>query len=228
MRRRLRPLGGVRFGSLRHVAPIARDFGFSRGRPVDRLYIERFLEAHAGDVRGRVLEVGDATYTHRFGGARVTRADVLHVQEGHAGATIVDDLATGARIPEAAFDCIVLTQTLQFVYDLPAAAATLHRALAPGGVLLATMPGITPVSAGTWHDTWHWGFTEASARRLFAERFGPDRVEVRSFGNVLAATAFLQGLAAEELRIDELDVHDPSYPVIVTVRAQARTATASS
>ena len=219
MRRALRPLGGVRFGALRRLTPWSRAFGFDRGQPVDRHYIEGFLGAHAADVRGRVLEAGDDTYTRRFGDGRVARADVLHVQEGHPGATLVDDLAAGTNIPDAAFDCIVLTQTLHLVFDLPAAVATLHRALAPGGVVLATVPGITPVPEGTWHDMWYWSLTPVAARRLFAERFGPAHVEVRSFGNVLAATAFLQGLAAEELRRHELDANDAAYPVIVAIRA---------
>jgi glycosyltransferase involved in cell wall biosynthesis len=222
MRRALRPVGGMRFGSLRRLTPWSRAFGFDRGQPVDRHYIEGFLAAHAADVHGRVLEVGDDTYTRRFGGDRVTRADVLHVHDGHPAATIVDDLAVGSRIPDAAFDCIVLTQTLQLVFDLPAAVATLHRALAPGGVVLATVPGITPVPEGTWRATWYWALTPTAARRLFGERFGPDGVEVRSFGNVLAATAFLQGLASEELRPHELDANDAAYPVVVTIRACKR------
>src|ERR687895_460818 len=76
-RRRLRrlgawpPVGSLRLGSLRRVTPISRNYGFDRGTPIDRHYIERFLTRHAGDVRGRVLEVGDDEYTRRFGGERV-------------------------------------------------------------------------------------------------------------------------------------------------------------
>src|SRR6185312_2075371 len=66
------PSGRVRFGDLRRTTPIASDFGYARGGPVDRYYIEGFLARHADDIRGRVLEVGDASYTHRFGGSRVT------------------------------------------------------------------------------------------------------------------------------------------------------------
>ena len=43
--------------------PLSRRFGLDRGRPVDRVFIERWLEAHAADVRGRVLEVYEPTYT---------------------------------------------------------------------------------------------------------------------------------------------------------------------
>jgi len=113
----------------------------------------------------------------------------------------------------------VLTQTLQLVYDLPAAVATIYRILRPGGVVLATVPVLSPLSDEEWRDSWCWGFTSVSARRLFAGAFSAASVEVESHGNVLAATAFLQGIAAEELRPEELDHRDPSYPILVTVRA---------
>src|SRR5262249_6056962 len=72
------PIGRVRFGSFRRVTPISREFGFDRGLPVDRYYIEQFLSVHADDIRNRVLEIGDDTYMRRFGGSRVTKGDVLH------------------------------------------------------------------------------------------------------------------------------------------------------
>ena len=135
------PPGAVRCGDLRRTTPIASDFGYSRGGPVDRYYIESFLEQHHLDVRGRVLEVGDSTYTNRFGGARVTHADVLHIKPDTPGATFIGDLADGSFLPDDAFDCVVLTQTLHLVYDFAAALRTIARVLAPGGVLLMTVPG---------------------------------------------------------------------------------------
>jgi glycosyltransferase involved in cell wall biosynthesis/SAM-dependent methyltransferase len=215
----LPPVGWARFGDLRRLEPLSRVFGYERGLPVDRHYIERFLAARAADLRGRTLEVGDDAYTRRFGGDRVERRDVLHAVAGAPGATFVADLAAGDSLPSDAFDCIVLTQTLHFVYDLRAAVATLHRILRPGGVLLATVPGISQISDDEWSRCWCWSLTPISARRLFAEVFPAEAVEVEAHGNVLAATAFLQGLCAGELREEELAHRDPSYPLLVTVRA---------
>jgi SAM-dependent methyltransferase len=141
------------------VHPIHRDFGFHAGTPVDRHYIEAFLGRNAADIRGRVLEVGDATYTRRFGGQFVSRSDVLHVRDGNPHATIVADLAHGDAIPSGAFDCVILTQTLHLVYDVRAAAATLRRILAPHGACLITVPGISQIDTGTWRDSWYWAFT---------------------------------------------------------------------
>nr|WP_231134163.1 glycosyltransferase [Motilibacter deserti] len=226
-RRVVRPRrpGLVRLGSLRSTEPLSRWFGYDRGRagapgqPVDRVYIERFLEESALDVRGRVLEVGDSSYTRRFGGERVQRADVLHVEAGNPEATFVADLTDAPELPTGAFDCVVLTQTLHLIYDMRAAVRTLHRVLAPGGTLLLTVPGITPLAADRWAQDWCWSLTPLAARRLFGDEFGPGLVEVRSWGNVLTAVAGIEGMAASELRPEQIDHVDPQYPVIVGVRA---------
>jgi len=70
-------------------------------------------------------------------------------------------------------------------------------------------------------DRWghYWSLTTLSARRLFEEVFLPENVTVDVHGNVLTATAFLQGVTAEELRREELDYRDPDYEVTITVRA---------
>ncbi len=217
--RRVPSPGRVDFGDLRRTTPISRVFGFDRGLPVDRYYIERFLARNARDVHGRVLEAGDDTYTRQFGADRVTRSDVLHVSEGNPRATLVGDVASADHIATDSFDCIVLTQTLHLVYDLRAAVATLHRILRPGGVLLATVPGVSQLEDGEWAATWHWSLTALSARRLLEERFPASNVSVATCGNVLAAIAFLHGIAADELSPGELDEYDPLYPVLVAVRA---------
>jgi SAM-dependent methyltransferase len=216
LHRRPRP-GHVRWGDLRRLTPISRRFGYERGLPIDRYYIERFLASRSGDIRGRVLEVGDHTYTVRFGADRVTMSDVLHVSPGNPQATLQGDLSRADHIPSNSFDCILLTQTLHLIYDLPAAAAALRRILKPGGVLLATVPGLSQLEDGQWASTWYWSFTGLSASRLFSQMFSD--VEVKTHGNVLVATAFLQGMAAEELRGDELETDDPLYQLVITIRA---------
>lgn len=224
--------GQVRFGDLRRPAPLSRWYGLDRGLPVDRYYIEDFLSRHsrspgygAGDFRGRVMEVGGDEYTRRFGASEdgspaVERIDVLHVDSSNPKATVVGDLASGEGVPSEEYDCIVCTQTLHVVFDVRGAIASLHRALKPGGVLLATVAGISQTcrpDRDLWGD--YWRFTSLSARRLFEERFPPEGVTVEAYGNVLAASAFLYGIAAGELRTEELDVRDPDYEMLVAIRA---------
>ena len=211
--------GRVRFGDLRRTTPISGDFGYSRGKPVDRHYVEDFLQRHSQDIRGRVLEIGDNAYTVQFGGDRITLSDVLHVSAASPQATFVGDLANGDHLPGDAFDCIILTQTLHLIYDMHRAIATLHRILKPGGVLLLTVPGVSGVDRGEWGGSWYWSFTPAALSRLLEERFPRTGLDVSSYGNVLTASAFLYGLAEHELTPAEFDASDPSYPVIVAARA---------
>lgn len=216
------PVGGVRLGSLGRTRPISRNYGWERGTPVDRFYIERYLSAHATDVRGRVLEIGDDEYTRRYGGGRVTSSDVLHASPGNPQATLVADLADAPEIADASFDCVICTQTLLLIYDLKAAVATLHRILAPGGVALVTVPGVSRIcreEADEWGD--YWRFTSDSARRLFEDAFGAcGAVAVEAYGNVLAATAMLHGLAAEEVGAPKLDLRDRDFEVVIGVTAR--------
>jgi len=219
-RERVPPVGRVRFGDLRRVTPISDSFGFDRGLPVDRHYIERFLTRHYSEIVGRVLEIGDDSYTRRFGGTRVSRSDVLHVKEGNPRATLVGDITKADVLPENAFNCIILTQTLQLIYDVPLAIERIHRALVPGGVVLVTAPGISQISGDEWGKTWFWSFTPAALERLFVDRFGSDGLMIERYGNVFAATAFLQGLAVEELDVRDLVPLDNAYPVITGLRAR--------
>ncbi|MFQ4139743.1 methyltransferase domain-containing protein [Nodosilinea sp. PGN35] len=211
--------GRIKMGDLRRLSPISRHFGYDRGLPVDRYYIENFLKRYSQDIQGRVLEIGDDSYTRKFGENRVTTRDVLHVKEGNSIATFVGDLTNADHLPSDAFDCFILTQTLHLVYDFRTALETIYRILKPGGVVLTTVPGISHKSIDEWEEYWCWAFTTASCRKLFAEFFPPDHVEVEAFGNVLTAIAFLEGLSFHELTKQELDHRDRSYEVLITIRA---------
>ena len=214
------PLNTVRLGDLRCLQPVSREYGFDRGQPVDRYYIARFLAANGSLVQGRTLEIGGDEYTRQFGEGRVTRSDVLNVNAGVPNTTFVADLTTGAGVPDAAFDCVIVTQTLHLIFDIPAAIRTLHRILRPGGTLLLTVPGtISQIERGEWRSTWYWGFTRLSLERLFAATFAEARIATSEYGNVLTSIAFLEGLVAEEFTPAELDHRDELYPLLLGLRA---------
>jgi SAM-dependent methyltransferase len=185
--------------------------------PVDRYYIERFLEAERSHIRGRVLEVKDSGYTSSIG-VGVTQRDVLDVDSTNQLATFVADLAAADEIPDASFDCFILTQTLQYIYDVRAAVSHAHRILKSGGALLVTVPAVSPI-VDDEYLTDYWRFTASSCADLFGDVFGRDSIHIRTYGNVLTAVTFLVGMAHEELTAQELDTHDGRYSMLISIRA---------
>jgi glycosyltransferase involved in cell wall biosynthesis len=211
-------VGNIRKGDFNRVTPFSKEFGYDRGGPVDRYYIENFLSENSALIKGTVLEIGDNEYTLRFGKNAVTKSDILHIDASNTKATIIGDLSNAPQIMDNTYDCIVLTQTLHLIYEYRAALQTCYRVLKPGGVLLMTVPGITHIDQGEWKNNWLWAFTGASIRRMLSEVF-PQPAEVKTFGNVLIASAFLYGMGVNEVKKSQLDHNDPHYQVIITAKA---------
>jgi SAM-dependent methyltransferase len=201
----------------RRTKPLSDHYGRDRGTPVDRYYIEQFLATERAAIRGRVLEVMNRDYTLRFGAA-VDSSDVLDIDPDNPDATIVCDLTSADAVPTGSFDCFILTQTLQYIYDLESAIAHAHRILRPKGVLLCTVPVVSRIDRSQLESE-YWRLTTAACSRLFGRVFAPTDVAVRARGNLRAAVAFLVGIAAEELPARGLERDDPFFPVVVTVRA---------
>lgn len=204
----------------RKTRPISAVVGSDRGRPVDRFFIERFLEQNADRIRGAVLEVKDRFYTTHMGGNRVTRSDVVDANAANPDATIHSDIRNFKEIPDESYDCFILTQVLQYIDDLDAAVRSSHRILKPGGCLLVTVPtlgkldGFEDNVAGNY-----WRFTADSARYLFGKTFDPANLTIEGWGNLLVATSFLQGMAVEDLPRHKLLMADPRFTCGVTIRA---------
>lgn len=216
IKRRLNP---IQWGTFSSLKPVSNIFGFDRGQPIDRYYMEKFLDDYQDDIRGVVLEIGDNNYTCKFGKNRVTRSEILHPIPGNPLATIVGNLETGECIPTSMYDCSILTQTMPFIYDVRSVIYNCHQALKPGGILLATVPGISQISRydmDRWGD--YWRFTNLSITKLFCEFFEASDIQVKTYGNVKTAVAILHGLATEELKKEELDYHDPDYQLLISVR----------
>jgi SAM-dependent methyltransferase len=205
-------------GTIRRTQPLSDSWGRDRGHPIDRHYVERFLAENRAAITGRVVEIADRRYTVRFG-SDVTTSDVLDVDAGNREANLVADLCDLSALPADAYDCAIVTQTLQYIYDIEAAVRGIHRLLRPSGVALVTVPAVSRVAHSAGVDGDFWRFTHASCATVFGSVFaGP--VEVRTRGNVLVAVAFLIGMAREELSVRELELDDPNFPVLVTIRAQ--------
>jgi SAM-dependent methyltransferase len=206
----------ARFGSPRRVDPMT-DWGYERGTPVDRWYLERWLRARAADVTGTVLEVKEDLYASALGAAQV---DVVDIDPDNRRATIVGDLCDAGTLRPGRYDAAVVTQTLLLVPDPAAAVRTLVAALRPGGTLLLTVPCLSRL-VDQQSDRWRW--TPLGLRTLL-EQAVPDAelVEVTGLGNGLAARALLFGLAAEDLDEAALSRPDPAVPLLAVAAVRRR------
>lgn len=202
-------------GNLRRRVPVTR-YGWERGTPIDRYYIELFLKTWSSDIRGNVLEIRDRTYATRYGGTAVTDSQVIDIDSSNPEATIIADLSAAENVASEICDCFILTQTLQYIYDIESAVRHAHRILREGGVLLVTMPVIACIES---RATDYWRLTPLCCHELFSRYFGADNVQVFPYGNALTAISYLSGLALEEFRPAEIDVLESNYPVVSCVRA---------
>lgn len=209
------PFGQVQLGDLHRLQPISSDYGFDRGTPIDRYYIEGFLDRHRSEIFGRVLEVFDDSYSQRFGGSRVSHQDILDINSHNSKATLICDLGAPGSLPPSLFDCMIITQTLQYVHNVRLAVENIYNALKPGGTLLLTVPGITQVDKSL-----QWNFTTNSVRIMLRRYFGEAAINIEQFGNVFAATTFLHGIAVEEVNTKDLDFIDAAYPVTIACCAK--------
>jgi SAM-dependent methyltransferase len=210
----------VDFGDLFRVKPFSKEFGEDRGGAIDRYYIEKFLAKNSQNIHGKVLEVADNSYTIRFGRERVTLSEILDIESDNPKATLIADLRNAPHIPDDTYDCIILTQMLHFVYEYQDVINTCFRILKPGGHLLLTVPGISPIDYDDWEHYWHWSFTKRVIEKILGEIFDKNKIEVSSYGNVFSATSFLFGVGLPEVKKDMLDYNDSHVQVIVSAKAQ--------
>lgn len=214
-----RTIAPVEWRNLRTTSPVSRTFGLERGTPIDRYYIEQFLTKQKKYISGRVLEIAESTYSKKFAQPN-SQFDILYIDTTNSHATIIGDLTKPETLPKNTVDCFICTQTLNFIFDVKAAVSGIHRILKKNGTALITVAGISQISRydmDRWGD--YWRFTTKSAEQLFQNTFGTDCVTIESYGNVLASVAFLEGISAEELTTEELNIRDNDYQMLIAIRA---------
>lgn len=215
--RTIKPKSGYYlFPAKRSVEPISTMYGFDRGTPVDRYYIEKFLEENKDLIKGKCLEVTDPQYIKKFGGDKVTQADAMDIDPNNAKANIKGDLRDLKEVADNTYDCFIVTQTYVMIDDYEAAIRESLRILKPGGTLLVTMPCLSPVWNIKHH---HWRFTGASGEYIFGKYVKQENLEVKTHGNAFSGQAFWCGMAIQDLSKEELEFNDPYFPVIVSVKA---------
>ena len=146
-------------------------------------------------------------------------ADVLHVDPDAPGDTSSAISPIAATLPDEAFDCIVLTQTLHLVYDFEAALRNVRQALVAGR--RAAPHGARDQQRRRRRVGRTLALLVHSPQRgpCAPRCFDGFDVDTTSYGNVLAAVAFLHGLGQDELTRAELDDLHVEYALVHGVRA---------
>lgn len=211
-------VGKINFGDFRRTKPFSQDFGYVRGGPIDRHYIEKFLNFHSSDIKGRVLEVGDNKYTLGFGKENVSKSDILDINKDNKKANIIADLTDAGHLPSNTYDCIILTHVISMIYDYKSALATAHRILKPSGVLLLTSGVGFKIHQNPNCDI-HWNISDICFKKILADFFSSQRITTKRYGNILTMSSFLFGIGRKELSDKEYSHDDADYPVIFGVRA---------
>lgn len=147
------------------------------------------------------------------------QSDILDIDPKNKNANIIADLADLSNVTDNIYDCVILTQVLQLIYNYNDTIKNIHRVLKPGGVLLMTVPGITQIAYEQLGKTWYWSFSEASVTKILSQFFENENIIVSIYGNVLTAVAFLYGVGAKELASAEYEVNDLDYQVIIGGKA---------
>ncbi len=204
------------------LTTVGENYGWNRGRPIDRYYIEAFLKTHKSCVRGNVLEVQDNIYTRKFGQARVTGSDILDIDRSNSKATLIGDLSQPGMFKENSYDCIIITQTIHVIFDIDAVFCSLKRMIKPGGYILATFPSVSRIDGGAGHENDCWRFTHASTKQLFHKHFPDSEISIHSYGNVAVCAAFLYALSIEDLDKEQLEKNDPNFPLIIGAAVTAK------
>lgn len=198
------------------INPVGRLFGLDRGGAIDRYYIGQFLQNNSQYIYGNVLEMGENTYTNMYGDAGCVSYVFKYGNNcGLNGTDLYGDLQNHEGLPQEYFDCIIFTQVFNFIFDIFSAVKNSINMLKPGGVMLVSVAGNTPVSRYDM-DRWghYWNFTDKSVKSLFRQ----DNVEctVCAYGNCKTACAFLQGMSYKELEKEELDYNDSDFQIVIT------------
>lgn len=198
------------------VRPVSTKYGFDRGKPIDRYFIEEFIGEYKDLVKGHCLEVVDDTYIRMFGGDAVEKADVIDIFVTKQ-ASIHGDLRDLTHVVKSnTFDCIIITQTLHVNDDFESAIRECYRILKPGGTMLATFPTISP----TWNLKINmWRLSVKSASYIFSKYFDKSNVRVMGYGNKESSLLFWTGFAIEDISPSDLEKQDNLFPTLIGIKA---------
>ena len=208
------PIGGIGFGDFKRFSPFCPNYGYSRGTPIDRYYLGRFVSKVKDEVVGDILEIGGRKENEKeYGFAHAASYTVMEL-DNQPGADLIGDAHELTACEAESRDSILLFNVLEHCERPSQVLRNAFEWLRPGGKIFCAVPNAQRVH----HDPKdYW--------RIYPDAFeamlsGYSGLRVTTYGNLLSCHAALSGIAAEELDAEDLDFHDGRYPVITCAVAE--------
>jgi SAM-dependent methyltransferase len=206
--------GCIDWGDFKKAVPICQAFGLTRGTPVDRYYLSKFIAEIRHQVVGNILEVGGTPKDKDFYQLNSGNSyQILNLEPG-PGIDIIGDVHDVSIVKANSFDSVVIFNVLEHCYAPWIAIENIYTWLKPGGKCFAMVPSAIRVHATPvdyWRplpDAFAWLFRDFSWQKLYI------------YGNPMTVIASYHGIAVEELTAAELDAFHPDYPVATCIVAE--------
>jgi len=207
------PIGAIDFGDFKRPIPFCPHFGHLRGTPVDRYYLDKFIETIHNDVKGVTLEIaGNKADRERYKLNNVTSFLTMNLEGMESD--IVGDAHDPKAVDEASLDSVILFNVLEHCWKPWVVVDNIYNWLRPRGQVFCMVPNAQRVHREP-QDCWRI-FPDA-LDSLF-ERFPQRKLYV--YGNPLTTLAAYYGIAHQELTREELDYYHENYPVANCIHAQ--------
>ena len=150
--------------------------------------MEHYKRLLKPDNRGwKVMEIGidgdhkpGGNYKYFGVGNDYKTLDILEKVKPDIVADICD-----TKLPEKEWDLIILSQTLEHIFDFKAAIKECHRLLKPGGFLIIDCPFIYPYHGTNGYDD-YWRISHTAMKRLL-EEVGFEYGKAVSVNNILTS-----------------------------------------
>jgi len=207
------PIGAIDFGDFKRKLPFCPQFGHFRGNPVDRYYLDRFIEQIRNEVKGVTLEIGGSKGNRELYGLTNTTSYLTMDLNGE-GLDIIGDAHDTQAVEEASLDTVLLFNVLEHCERPWVVVDNIYQWLKPRGQVFCMVPNAQRVHRVPQD---YWRILPDAMTSLFA-RFGRRKLYV--YGNPLTTLAAYYGIAAEELSREELDHYHENYPVANCIHAQ--------